>query len=323
MSRVEIKSTAEFDEFLKNHGENLSVVYFWASWAVQCQQMSDIVDELAKDSRLFTVKFLAVEAEKLPVLCQKYSIDSVPAFIFIRNGKEIDRLSGANGPELNRKIRYLVDNYVPDASIAKKDLDSRLRDLISYDKVMLFMKGTPAEPRCGFSRQIVAILNEHSAKYGTFDILSDTDVREGLKKLSNWPTYPQLYINGELVGGLDIVKELQASGELDQMLVKTESLEDRLRQLTHKQPVMLFMKGNPDVPKCGFSRQIIQILNDTKVHYGTFDILEDQDVREGLKKFSNWPTYPQLYVKGQLIGGLDIVKELVNSGELESTLKAA
>lgn len=96
------------------------------------------------------------------------------------------------------------------------------------------MKGSPNEPRCGklghlpfplfvnptdtflsgFSKQIVAILNDNSAKYSTFDILSDNDVREGLKKFSNWPTYPQLYINGELFGGLDIVKELQASGEL-------------------------------------------------------------------------------------------------------------
>jgi Grx4 family monothiol glutaredoxin len=79
----------------------------------------------------------------------------------------------------------------------------------------------------GFSKQIVAILNKHSAKYGSFDILSDDDVREGMKKFSNWPTFPQLYINGELVGGLDIVKELEASGELEQMLPKEELLESR------------------------------------------------------------------------------------------------
>ena len=70
----------------------------------------------------------------------------------------------------------------------------------------------------GFSKHIVAILHDNSAKYSTFDILSDADVREGLKKYSNWPTYPQLYINGELIGGLDIVKELQASGELQATL---------------------------------------------------------------------------------------------------------
>lgn len=81
----------------------------------------------------------------------------------------------------------------------------------------------------GFSKEIVAILGKHSGKFSTFDILSDNDVREGLKKLSNWPTYPQLYVNGELVGGVDVVKELEASGELDQMLPKSETvtLDDR------------------------------------------------------------------------------------------------
>ena len=67
---------------------------------------------------------------------------------------------------------------------------------------MLFIKGTPAEPRCGFSSKIVALLNETGVKYTTFDILSDEDVRQGLKTYSNWPTFPQLYINGELIGGL-------------------------------------------------------------------------------------------------------------------------
>ncbi|GAU91682.1 hypothetical protein RvY_03892 [Ramazzottius varieornatus] len=217
MSKVEVKSVDEFEQFVKSHNENLVVAFFWAPWAEQCQQMNEILEELSKDSSLFSVKFLSIEAEKLSPLTSKYGIDSVPSFVFIRNSKEVDRVIGANGPELNRKIRQQISSYVPSMSAtikAEKTLDERLKDLINYDKVMLFMKGSPNEPRCGFSKQIVAILNDNSAKYSTFDILSDNDVREGLKKFSNWPTYPQLYINGELIGGLDIVKELQASGEL-------------------------------------------------------------------------------------------------------------
>lgn len=78
--------------------------------------------------------------------------------------------------------------------------------------------------------------------------------------------------------------------------------------LTNKASVMLFMKGNKQEAKCGFSKQILEILNSTGVEYETFDILEDEEVRQGLKTFSNWPTYPQLYVRGDLVGGLDIVK---------------
>ena len=72
---------------------------------------------------------------------------------------------------------------------------------------MLFMKGSPSSPQCGFSRQLVAILREHQVRFGFFDILKDDSVRQGLKKFSDWPTFPQLYINGEFQGGLDIIKE--------------------------------------------------------------------------------------------------------------------
>lgn len=73
-------------------------------------------------------------------------------------------------------------------------------------------------PRCGFSRKAVALLREHKIKFDSFDILSDNEVRQGLKKFSNWPTYPQLYVDGKLVGGLDILKEMAEDGELEELV---------------------------------------------------------------------------------------------------------
>lgn len=80
------------------------------------------------------------------------------------------------------------------------------------------------------------------------------------------------------------------------------------------------MKGDRNEPRCGFSRQLIQIMNDTGLSYETFDILTDEEVRQGLKTYSDWPTYPQVYVKGELQGGLDIIKEMLASGELMNVL---
>ncbi|KTG35442.1 hypothetical protein cypCar_00034830 [Cyprinus carpio] len=100
----------------------------------------------------------------------------------------------------------------------------------------------------GFSRQIVQILKDHNVQYSSFDILSDEEVRQGLKTYSNWPTYPQVYVSGELLGGLDIIKELVESGELENTFPKTVSLENRLKSLINKSPVMLFMKGNKEDP---------------------------------------------------------------------------
>lgn len=88
---------------------------------------------------------------------------------------------------------------------AKEALFARLAELVKAAPVMLFMKGTPSVPQCGFSRQLVTILREHGVKYGFFNILADEDVRQGLKEFADWPTFPQLWVKGELVGGLDIV----------------------------------------------------------------------------------------------------------------------
>ncbi|KAL4799901.1 thioredoxin-like protein [Aspergillus venezuelensis] len=90
---------------------------------------------------------------------------------------------------------------------SKEALFARLAELVKAAPVMLFMKGTPSAPQCGFSRQLVGILRERSVKYGFFNILADEDVRQGLKEFADWPTFPQLWVSGELVGGLDIVKE--------------------------------------------------------------------------------------------------------------------
>jgi Grx4 family monothiol glutaredoxin len=202
---------------------------------------------------------------------------------------------------------------------------ARLEGLVNSSPVMVFIKGTPEEPKCGFSGKLVHILKQEKIPFSSFDILSDDEVRQGLKVLSNWPSYPQLYIKGELVGGSDIVMEMHKSGELKKLLsekgiISKESLEDRLKALISSNPVMLFMKGTPDTPRCGFSSKVVNALKNEGVSFGSFDILSDEEVRQGLKTYSNWPTFPQLYYKSELIGGCDIILEMEKSGELKSTL---
>ena len=85
--------------------------------------------------------------------------------------------------------------------------------------------------------------------------------------------------------------------------------------------VMLFMKGTPTFPQCGFSGQVVQILDYLGVDYKGINVLENMDVREGIKEYSNWPTIPQLYVKGEFVGGCDIVREMFQEGELQSYLQ--
>lgn len=171
------------------------------------------------------VKFAKVEAENMPEVSIKSGIAVVPTILLLKNSDIIDRVDGANVPALTEKIKHHLKNKDPllDVIKTKESLEERLKKLINQAPCVLFMKGNPANPRCGFSRTIVSILDNYKTDYKSFDILQDNDVREGLKKFSNWPTYPQLYLNGVLIGGLDIVKEMDESDDLESMLPKKDS----------------------------------------------------------------------------------------------------
>ena len=98
---------------------------------------------------------------------------------------------------------------------------------------------------------------------------------------------------------------------------------ERIETLIAEHPVVLFMKGTPQFPQCGFSGQVVQILDYLGAPIHGVNVLEDADIRQGVKEFANWPTIPQLYVKGEFIGGADITREMFQSGELASVLTDA
>jgi len=95
----------------------------------------------------------------------------------------------------------------------------------------------------------------------------------------------------------------------------------RIQNDIETNPVVLYMKGTPVFPQCGFSAQVVQVLSLAGVKFKAFDVLADDELRQGIKEFSNWPTIPQLYVKGEFVGGCDIVREMYQSGELATLLK--
>ena len=97
--------------------------------------------------------------------------------------------------------------------------------------------------------------------------------------------------------------------------------QQRIDQMVKAVPVFLFMKGTPEFPQCGFSMRAVSILQALNVEFGTFDVLADMNVRQAIKDYSNWPTIPQLYVKGEFVGGSDIMMEMWEAGELESLVE--
>lgn len=98
-------------------------------------------------------------------------------------------------------------------------------------------------------------------------------------------------------------------------------VKERIEQILNSNDVVLFMKGNEQFPQCGFSARAIAILQHLEVPFHTVDVLQDDEIRQGIKEYANWPTIPQLYVKKELIGGSDIMMEMLESGELEQAIK--
>ena len=97
----------------------------------------------------------------------------------------------------------------------------------------------------------------------------------------------------------------------------------RIDQLINSHSIMVFMKGTKLMPQCGFSNNVVQILNALGMHFETFDVLSDMEIRQAIKEYSNWPTIPQVYLKGEFLGGSDILVEMYNSGELREKLEIA
>ncbi|KKZ14810.1 MAG: glutaredoxin [Candidatus Synechococcus spongiarum 142] len=101
------------------------------------------------------------------------------------------------------------------------------------------------------------------------------------------------------------------------------ALKKRIETLVASNPIFVFMKGNKLMPQCGFSNNVVQVLNALGVTYETFDVLSDAEIRQGIKDYANWPTIPQVYLKGEFLGGSDILIEMYNSGELRETMEVA
>ena len=133
--------------------------------------------------------------------------------------RTIDEIAGWSSMSAEQQwavIRALEDRR----KIVAEDVVNRIKTHISTRPAVLFMKGTPDFPQCGFSAQTVAALRASGAEFHSVNIFEDPELREALKKFSNWPTYPQLYVNGELVGGCDIVLDMHRSGELKKLLAE-------------------------------------------------------------------------------------------------------
>ncbi|KAG9316095.1 thioredoxin-like protein [Chiua virens] len=212
-----VTSPEHFKEILSTDLKRVSLVNFWAPWAEPCKQMNQVITELANKHPELLV--LQVEAEEQEDISDSFSIDEVPTTILLRGHELLDRFEGVDARRATISVNKALSkapqlNELPEKKgESEEELVARMHGIMTQSPVVLFMKGEPDSPRCGFSRKAVNLLRERQIKFTHFDILEDETVRQGMKKLNDWPTFPQFIVNGEFVGGLDVVTEMANSGE--------------------------------------------------------------------------------------------------------------
>ncbi|KIW91706.1 Grx4 family monothiol glutaredoxin [Cladophialophora bantiana CBS 173.52] len=273
----EIPSEAAFNQHISSTSpSHLHVIYFHTPWAAPCAQTNAILSALAStypSSRNSDLSFLSINAEELPDISEIYDVTAVPYLVIQRDGKTLETVSGSDAS----KLRAAVEKHAGTGS----------------DAAHVNGNGTANVPP--------PLKAEPQSQAQTNGSSQQPTSTKDLSSYAPTPSDPQ-------------TAPAYSSG-----LEAREELNDRLAKLVKAAPVMLFMKGTPSAPQCGFSRQLVSILRENQVKYGQgakglrkyrfFNILADNDVREGLKVFSDWPTFPQLYTNGELVGGLDIVRE--------------
>jgi Grx4 family monothiol glutaredoxin len=328
----QIVSQKDFDEYIKSSSiiNKLLLVHVELEQIPVCKTVNEALLAISRDGEFNQqLTICRLNADHFIDFLTLQNVTAAPTILFYYQVKLIDRVDGFNQSDLLKKIKIHIKKIAttPSTIIESKsdndlNVENKIKGLLQSSHIILFMKGTPTDPQCGFSRQACHLLDEHKIKYDYFDILSDSNLREQLKKYSNWNTYPQLYVNGELIGGLDIMKQMIENGEFELIFKQKEKdMNKYLESLINRAPLMLFIKGTPESPKCGFTKELIALLNNANIKdYKTFDILQDEDVRQKLKEYSSWQTYPQVYVNGQFIGGLDILKQMNEEGTLVQTL---
>ncbi|GFZ43226.1 Monothiol glutaredoxin-4 [Saitozyma sp. JCM 24511] len=232
---VNVTSPQHFKDLLSADLNRVSCLNFWAPWAEPCAAFTKAVEGEA--TKFPSVLFLSIEAEELADISESFDIEAVPSFLLLRGHTLLARHSGSDTALLHSLLTQhsgapststsaplatsSADPAAPPAPAARQrteeEITARCKELMNKHKVVLFMKGNPSAPKCGFSRQTIGLLREKGVEFAWFDILSDEDVRQGLKRVNDWPTFPQIILNGELVGGLDIFREAIESGEWDEM----------------------------------------------------------------------------------------------------------
>ena len=304
-SLQEFKTSAEVLQHLDALSPStLGVLCFYTSWARQCEPVRELLSTFAQQIAPEDpprASFLMVEAESMPDVSKKYGVRSVPWTVLLRGKEEVAKVHGGRGDEVKAAL---------DRALKERDEEAKQKANAAALPPKLEVNPRELPPGAGApSNGPISSLTTGSAS--TTADPTPTSTAEPTAPAADAAAPPAKSFSAYAPSDADpaTAPQMSSTGMAAETGAKSDedALNERLAGLVKAAPVMLFMKGTPSAPQCGFSRQLVSILREHGVKYGFFNILADEDVRQGLKKWADWPTYPQLWMSGDLVGGIDIV----------------
>ncbi|KAH8061576.1 protein disulfide oxidoreductase [Aureococcus anophagefferens] len=248
-------------------GKGKVLVLFGADWDEPSQQLNQLFAELARLKKHPSVTLASADAEECEALAEKFGVEAVPTLVTLKGGEVAGKAEGVDAAaaaaaavEALDKEKVATMDADEAAAVAKVQLEQRMKQLIFSSPAMLFMKGSPEAPRCGFSRKVCELLQGANVPFATFDILLPENQDE-------------MAADGDLLGQLEL-QDPEAEAALED---PEAALNARLKALVNQAKAVLFMKGTPGNEKCGFSKTIVALLRDNGVEFDAFDILTDDD----------------------------------------------
>lgn len=321
---TELTSKDEFDKLRKSIKDKGIVVLCCANWYEPCKVLKDnIMQEMVKIYKHLV--FTWIDCDKFVELVEKYEVDTVPTvLVFHPHKQDVDKIINPSPDKLNAEIEKQNEYYKSVLSTEKERVFQEIDMILASAPMIAFIKGTPTEPKCKFTRRLLAHFNKYELTFKSYNILEDERIRQWLKIYSNWPTYPQVYINKEFVGGIDVIDQLVEEGEFIDMVPKEckklppiEIFEEMLSSFD----VVVIMEGLPDKPNNDASKTLIETLEKNSIKYVTVDysVLEEE-VKEHIKSKYSVDSIPQIFLKKKPFGNQETLQKYVNDGTLESVI---
>ena len=288
------------------------ILLMWASWDSHSQNLLSMLQEMPSVYKNVQVAY--VDCDEAEDLVDELNVDTVQTVVVLhpigseaRSTEKIEGIRAETLTELVEKENKAYDGWY---ELEKKKAFRDIEAHIATYPFFIFIKGSKEEPKCKFTRRLVEMLRKPGYDYRTFNILADQRIRQWLKVYSNWPTFPQMYIDQKFVGGIDVVTELVEGDEFDEMVpesCKPLPPKEKLAKMLKQSKLVLLLNGTVENPKDDASKALIEKINTLNCEYSIVDVTSDPEFVTHLAKGQQ---VPYVYMDGVPACGIDGVDQL-------------